>query len=93
MTTGTMCVAFGFLNRIKYANTFINLSFVVRIVEAFGNSAFLAASFTMVAKMFPETVATMFGMVEMAFGVGMIIGRGFRQLLEFSERSKQTLKY
>ena len=74
MTTGTMCVAFGFLNRISSADAFINMSFVIRIIEAFGNSAFLSASFTMVAKMFPSNVSTMFGVVEMAFGVGMIIG-------------------
>ena len=74
MTTGTMCVAFGFLNRIPDANTFITFSFIIRIIEAFGNSAFLSSSFTMVAKMFPANVSTMFGVVEMAFGVGMIIG-------------------
>ena len=74
MTTGTMCVGFGFLNRIPDANTFITFSFIIRIIEAFGNSAFLSSSFTMVAKMFPANVSTMFGVVEMAFGVGMIIG-------------------
>ena len=74
MTTGTMCVGFGFLNRIIAANTFIALSFIIRIIEAFGNSAFLSSSFTMVAKVFPNSVSTMFGVVEMAFGVGMIIG-------------------
>ena len=74
MTTGTMCVGFGFLNKINSANTFISLSFIIRIIEAFGNSAFLSSSFTMVAKMFPSSVSTMFGVVEMAFGVGMIIG-------------------
>ena len=74
MTTGTMCVVFGFLNRIPNANTFIALSFIIRIIEAFGNSAFLSSSFTMVAKVFPANVSTMFGVVEMAFGVGMIIG-------------------
>lgn len=74
MTTGTMCVGFGFLNRIPNANAFIGCSFVIRIIEAFGNSAFLSSSFTMVAKVFPANVSTMFGVVEMAFGVGMIIG-------------------
>jgi len=73
-TTGLMCVAFGFLNRINNGNTFIALSFVIRIVEACGNSAFLAASFTLVAMMFPSSVSTVFGMVEMSFGVGMILG-------------------
>ena len=74
LTTGLMCVLFGFLNRIQTPNTFIAVSLVIRIVEAFGNSAFLSSSFTMVAKVFPSAVSTMFGVVEMAFGVGMIIG-------------------
>ena len=47
---------------------------MIRIVEAFGNSAFLSASFTVVAQMFPNTVSTVFGLVEMSFGVGMILG-------------------
>lgn len=73
-TTGLMCVAFGFLNRISNGKTFIALSLVIRIVEAFGNSAFLAASFTLVATMYPNSVSTVFGMVEMFFGVGLILG-------------------
>lgn len=73
-TTGLMCVAFGFLNRISDGKTFIALSFVIRIIEACGNSAFLAASFTLVATMYPNSVSTVFGMVEMFFGVGLILG-------------------
>ena len=67
-------MAFGFLNYINDGNSFIALSLVIRIVVAFGNSAFLSASFTLVAQMFPDTVSTMFGVVEMSFGVGMILG-------------------
>jgi len=72
--TGLMCVAFGFLNRVGDCKSFIALSFVNRIVGAIGNSAFLSASFTMVAQIFPNSVSSMFGLVEMSFGVGMIIG-------------------
>jgi len=72
--TGLMCVAFGFLNQIEDCKTFIGLSFVIRVFEACGNSAFLSSSFTLVAQMFPTTVSTVFGVVEMSFGVGMIIG-------------------
>ena len=74
LTTGCMCVCFGLLNNISNVNTFIALSFLIRIVEAVGNSAFLASSFTMVAQVFPSSVSTMFGVVEMSFGVGMILG-------------------
>ena len=74
MTTGIMCVSFGLLNRVSQLNTFISLSFVIRIVEAVGNSFFLSSSFTLVASQFPNSVSTMFGVVEMSFGVGMILG-------------------
>jgi len=73
-TTGLMCVAFGFLNHIDHSMPFIALSLIIRIIEACGNAAFLASSFTMVALLFPESVSTIFGTVEMSFGVGMIIG-------------------
>ena len=53
-----MCVAFGFLNKIYDCRTFIGFSFAIRIVEAVGNSAFLSASFTLVAKMFPNAVSS-----------------------------------
>lgn len=39
---------------------FITLSFTIRIVEAMGNAAFLTASFAIIAKEFPNNVATMF---------------------------------
>ena len=48
-TTGLMCVAFGFLEHIDHGVSFITLSLVLRVVEACGNAAFLAASFTVVA--------------------------------------------
>jgi len=72
--TGLMCIAFGFLDRVSGGDVFIGLSLANRIVAGVGNSAFLSASFTLVAQVFPNTVSTIFGVVEMAFGVGMIIG-------------------
>ena len=72
--TGIMCVLFGLLNRIDDSKTFITLSFVIRIVEALGNSAFLASSFTLVAQLFQVSVGTVFALVETSFGLGMIIG-------------------
>jgi len=72
--TGSMCVAFGLLNKIDDCRTFIALSFLIRIFEACGNSAFLSSSFTLVAQMFPSSVSTVFGLVEMSFGIGMILG-------------------
>jgi len=72
--TGTTCIAFGFLNYIENPHTFIIFSFIVRVVEAMGNSAFLTSSFSLVAERFPNTVATVFALVEMFFGMGLILG-------------------
>ena len=49
-------------------------NFPFRIIEACGNSGFLTGSFSMIAKEFPENVATMFAILETFFGIGMIVG-------------------
>ena len=41
-----------------------------RIIEACGNSGFLTGSFSMIAKEFPDNVATMFAVLETFFGIG-----------------------
>ena len=53
---------------------FIGLSILVRIIEAIGNSGFLTASFSIIAKEFPDSVATMFACLETFFGMGLIAG-------------------
>ena len=45
-----------------------------RIIEACGNAGFLTGSFSMIAKEFPDNVATMFAILETFFGLGMIMG-------------------
>jgi len=72
--TGLLNILFGTLNLVEGVEAFIALSFLVRIMTAFGYSSFLASSFTMVAQLFPHSVATVFALVEMSFGVGMIVG-------------------
>ena len=54
LTTGTCCILFGLLDKIEDGRAFIGLSFIVRVVEAVGNSGFLTASFSIIAKEFPE---------------------------------------
>jgi len=73
-TVGVTSIMFGFLDRIDNAKTFLALSFVLRIIEACGNSGFLTGSFSMIAKEFPDNVATMFAILETFFGIGMIVG-------------------
>jgi len=74
LTTGTCSVLFGVLDRIPNGKMFIGISIVVRAVEAIGNSGFLTAIFSMIAKEFPDKVATMFATLEAFFGVGLIFG-------------------
>lgn len=48
------------LDRVEEHYTFIVLSFITRIIEALGNAAFLTASFAIIAKEFPDNIATTF---------------------------------
>ncbi|KAJ8956809.1 hypothetical protein NQ318_014223 [Aromia moschata] len=73
-TTGTCVILFGLLDKVNGHYPFIILSFVIRIVEAMGNAAFLTASFAIIAQEFPNNVATTFASLETFFGLGLIIG-------------------
>ncbi|CAG5107905.1 Similar to Slc18b1: MFS-type transporter SLC18B1 (Mus musculus) [Cotesia congregata] len=74
LTTGTCAIFFGLLDKVNGHYPFIILSFIIRILEAFGNAAFLTASFAIIAKEFPENVATTFASLETFFGLGLIVG-------------------
>ncbi|XP_078042408.1 MFS-type transporter SLC18B1 [Augochlora pura] len=74
LTTGTCAILFGLLDKVNGHYPFIVLSFVIRIVEAMGNAAFLTASFAIIAKEFPDNVATTFASLETFFGLGLIVG-------------------
>ncbi|XP_049949400.1 MFS-type transporter SLC18B1-like [Schistocerca serialis cubense] len=73
-TTGTCAILFGLLDKVNGHYPFIVLSFLIRIVEALGNAAFLTASFAIIAKEFPNNVATTFASLETFFGLGLIVG-------------------
>ncbi|EEB18798.1 Chromaffin granule amine transporter, putative [Pediculus humanus corporis] len=73
-TVGICAILFGLLDRIQGRHSFITLSFLIRIVEAMGNAAFLTASFAIIAKEFPNNVATTFASLETFFGLGLIVG-------------------
>ncbi|XP_012219414.1 MFS-type transporter SLC18B1-like [Linepithema humile] len=74
LTTGACAILFGLLDKVDGHYPFIILSFVIRIVEALGNAAFLTASFAIIAKEFPNNVATTFASLETFFGLGLIVG-------------------
>ncbi|KAL1491150.1 hypothetical protein ABEB36_011790 [Hypothenemus hampei] len=73
-TTGICAILFGLLDKVEGHLPFIILSFVIRIVEAMGNAAFLTASFAIIAKEFPDKVATTFASLETFFGLGLTVG-------------------
>lgn len=73
-TTGICAILFGLLDKIEGHYPFIILSFIIRIIEAMGNAAFLTASFAIIAKEFPDNVAITFASLETCFGLGLIVG-------------------
>ncbi|XP_043211164.1 MFS-type transporter SLC18B1-like [Amphibalanus amphitrite] len=73
-TTASCSILFGFLDKVEDTRLFIGLSFAIRIVEAMGNAGFLTASFSIIAKEFPDNVATTFASLETFFGIGLIVG-------------------
>jgi len=71
---GVSTVFFGLLDKLENGKVFLAFSFVLRIIAAAGNAAFLTGSFSLIAKEFPDNVATMFAILETFFGLGMILG-------------------
>ncbi|XP_038209175.1 MFS-type transporter SLC18B1-like [Zerene cesonia] len=74
LTTSTCAILFGLLDKVDGHIPFVTLAFTIRIIEALGNAAFLTASFAIIAKEFPDNVATMFASLETFFGLGLIAG-------------------
>ncbi|KAI2810768.1 hypothetical protein BLOT_001932 [Blomia tropicalis] len=71
---GASTIVFGFIDKAPSGLTFIILAYLIRIVEGISASAFMTASYTVMAAKFPTRVATTFAYLEAAFGVGMILG-------------------
>lgn len=69
-------ILFGILNYIEpeQEDTFIALCFVLRIALAIGCTAASTASFTITAICFPNSISTIFGLLETATGMGMMLG-------------------
>jgi len=74
---GSCIILFGFLDRIGTADnnaTFIAYCFVIRIVLAIGCTACTTSGFAITAIIFPNHIATIFGLLETATGLGMMVG-------------------
>lgn len=67
-------MAFGTIDQLPEGLPFISTAFAVRIVEGVAASAFLTASYTLMAQKFTTQVSSTFAYLEAAFGVGLIVG-------------------
>ncbi|XP_046584319.1 MFS-type transporter SLC18B1-like [Haliotis rubra] len=77
-------VLFGWMNRLPAGPLFVVPCLVLRTVEALGTAAVLTSSFAIVGHTFPETVVSVYGILEtvvsLGFMAGPAIGGGLYQL-------------
>ena len=81
---GGCIILFGFLDRIGTTDNnmmFITYCFLLRIVLAVGCTASTTSGFAVTASIFPHHIATIFGLLETATGLGMMVGPAFGGLL------------
>uniref|UniRef100_A0A671NCV5 Tubby-related protein 4-like n=1 Tax=Sinocyclocheilus anshuiensis TaxID=1608454 RepID=A0A671NCV5_9TELE len=67
-------VLFGFLDQVSDGTVFVVLCFITRCINAIGFSAAVTSSFAVSAKVFPESIATVLGFMEIFTGLGLILG-------------------
>ncbi|KAM9316680.1 MFS-type transporter SLC18B1 [Gastrophryne carolinensis] len=72
--SGVATVLFGFLDQAPDGTVFIVMCFLVRAVDAVGFGAAITASFSILAKSFPNNIATAMGCLEIFTGLGLVLG-------------------
>ncbi|XP_038196256.1 MFS-type transporter SLC18B1 isoform X2 [Arvicola amphibius] len=72
--SGGVTILFGVLDQLPEGPIFISMCFLVRIVDAIGFGAAITASSSILAKAFPNNVATVLGSLEVFSGLGLIVG-------------------
>nr|XP_051710284.1 MFS-type transporter SLC18B1 isoform X2 [Oryctolagus cuniculus] len=72
--SGGVTVLFGVLDQVPDGPIFIAMCFLVRIMDAISFSAAIMASSSIIAKAFPNNVATVLGSLETFSGLGLILG-------------------
>ncbi|XP_064412168.1 MFS-type transporter SLC18B1 isoform X1 [Latimeria chalumnae] len=72
--SGGCTILFGLLDRAPNGTIFILMCFLVRSLDAVGFAAATTASFSILAKAFPNNIATMLGGVEVFTGLGLVAG-------------------
>lgn len=73
---GVCSILFGTLYLCPNGLPFKIMCYAVRCVEALGLTANVTASFAIVSNLFPRHVATVFGILETAHGIGLMAGPG-----------------
>ncbi|XP_005104784.1 MFS-type transporter SLC18B1 [Aplysia californica] len=74
MVGGTCAILFGLLDKCPPGTPFIVMCFLCRCIEALGLSAYVTASFAIISNEFPKHIATVFGILETANGIGLMLG-------------------
>ncbi|KAM4771003.1 MFS-type transporter SLC18B1-like [Rhinophrynus dorsalis] len=74
LISGCATILFGLLDKSPDGPIFITLCFIVRSVDAIGFGASMTASFSILAKAFPNNIATAMGSLEIFTGLGLVLG-------------------
>uniref|UniRef100_A0A8C8SS28 Major facilitator superfamily (MFS) profile domain-containing protein n=1 Tax=Pelusios castaneus TaxID=367368 RepID=A0A8C8SS28_9SAUR len=72
--SGCVTILFGMLDRAPDGPVFIGLCFLVRAMDAVGFAAAMTASFSILARAFPNNIATVMGSLEIFTGLGLVLG-------------------
>ncbi|NXG41919.1 S18B1 protein, partial [Psilopogon haemacephalus] len=72
--SGCVTILFGMLDKVPSGPVFIGLCFLVRSMDAVGFAASMTASFSILAKAFPNNIATVLGSLEIFTGLGLVLG-------------------
>ncbi|XP_069462774.1 MFS-type transporter SLC18B1 isoform X2 [Ambystoma mexicanum] len=74
LASGVATVLFGLLDKAEDGTWFIVLCFIIRAVDAIGFGAAMTASCSILAKSFPNNIATVMGTLEIFTGLGLVLG-------------------
>ncbi|XP_065486430.1 MFS-type transporter SLC18B1 [Caloenas nicobarica] len=72
--SGCATILFGMLDKVPSGPMFIGLCFLVRATDAMGFAAAMTASSAILAKAFPNNIATVLGSLEIFTGLGLVLG-------------------
>ncbi|XP_066143495.1 MFS-type transporter SLC18B1-like [Euwallacea fornicatus] len=79
--SGVSNMIFGLIDRLDNYPSFVAASFIIRIIEALGASAYNIASYVLIVDLFPNHVGTIRGLLETFIGLGLSAGPGIGGLL------------